>query len=310
MADLGDRIEEAKYRVIEEEKADSFDTSVKATAAASSSNLPATLESLMLTRHPLMQTKITPEIEKIQTELQVDKELGLKAQAASTSRKSLIHDIDELTKSNNYFQVTKPLLRRLFQMNRLFLTCLLTNIRQFRKAFASSCMIPVMLSILTLGSIPLLVWASAVVFGSTCTWMHITEGFFVVFGWIGAIITGCFAVYHWAHVTMEWETVDVELMSKALSDVDVSIPLGAKLKVLEAKRTEIFENFIYVHPLFSVNQHVIDVKKYIPRVTLDPAILGVTKDGRMYMIVYWDLKHDVEHVLNQIKDFKKFKVAV
>lgn len=95
------------------------------------SNLPATLATFELARHPLMKEKVTPDIEKIQMELEIDKELGLPMQAERTSNKALSTDIDELTKSNNYFQVSKGLLEKLFSIRQLQFDCWGANITTF-----------------------------------------------------------------------------------------------------------------------------------------------------------------------------------
>ena len=82
------------------------------------------------------------------------------------------------------------------------------------------------------------------------------------------------------------------------TNVEVKCP-----KCGEEKKTGIFEDFIFAQPEFFVENKTVE-----PRIKIDPAILGMTKDQRMFMIVYWDVEHDVEHVLTQIDAFKKFKL--
>jgi hypothetical protein len=103
---------------------------------------------------------------------------------------------------------------------------------------------------------------------------------------------------------MEYEVLKVKLDMTPLKKVDMKIPYGAKLKVQEAAKTGIFEDFVLAKPVFSVEQKeiIIDLKP-------DPAILGITKDSRMFMIVYWDIQKDKEKVLKEIHRFRKYKLT-
>jgi hypothetical protein len=105
-----------------------------------------------------------------------------------------------------------------------------------------------------------------------------------------------------------------------LSEATMKIPYGAKLKTAEAKRTGIFKEFAIVYPKFQVGEKVVNVgggkirgldgstAKFFQSLNVDPAIVGITDDKRYFMVVYWDVQHDVERVLDEIEDFKKFKL--
>jgi hypothetical protein len=300
----------AKFSLVKEleEDEESFYKFVSNTTT-SSSNLPATLDTFVLDRHPLMAGKVSPEIEKFQKELDIDKKLGLQAQAEGTAKEALVADINELTKSNNYIQVSRSILEGLFHITSLRMLCLLTNIQSFVKGLFPNCLTPSIMSAATLVAIPLLMFFSAKIFSGSTSWLNYSLCIGVCLAWMGLIVFGIFSVKQWVAFKMAWDSINVNLVSQSLSTVAIKIPMGAKLKVLEAKETGIFEDFVYAYPMFSINRKEIEVRKYIPKINIDPAILGVTKDQRMYMIVYWDVKKDIAHVLQQVKDFRKFKVT-
>lgn len=88
-----------------------------------------------------------------------------------------------------------------------------------------------------------------------------------------------------------------------VKDTMIEIPRIAKLKMKEAKDSELFEAFTIAHPQFRVDRQI-----YAPTFKLDPVILGVTKDSRMFMICWWDIQKDIDKVLKNINLFKKFKI--
>jgi hypothetical protein len=81
-----------------------------------------------------------------------------------------------------------------------------------------------------------------------------------------------------------------------------------KLKLKEAKDSGLFEGFSIATPEFHTNRVNYKPRFHLPEVK-DPAILGITKDNRMYMIAWWDEKRDIDRVKMNIKKFKKFKIA-
>jgi hypothetical protein len=292
-------VEEGKFTVVDE----------KDSKTSKALIIPSTLDGFDISRHPLAKEKVTPEIEKIQKELEIDKKLGLAPQAVMTANQALSLDINELTKSNNYMEVTPSLLGRLFNITRLKLMCWTTNVKSFFEALLPDCLTPVVSSVICLALVPLFAFLSSKCFMHHPSWIVVSECVGIIIGWgLNATLAG-FAIYKWVNLNIVWDSINVKVNTQLLSTVTAKIPMGAKLKVLEAQETKIFDEFIYAYPLFSIEKREIDVKKYIPRINIDPAILGRTKDDRMFMIVYWDIKRDVEHVIEQISEFRKFKVT-
>lgn len=310
MIDLdGRNISDGRYRDVKEDE-DFLKADALLRSSTNKSNLPACLSAVTLDRHTLLKEKASPEIEKLQMELEIDKELGLMSQAENTAKKALKLDIDELTKSNSYFQVSKSLLERLFSIRQLRMMCWSANIEAFFNALFPPCLNATILTAMTVVASPILIMLSVHFFGHVSTTpFNVIMITATCLGWISVVVSSGFAIQQWSKVKIGWDAIDVRLNSVPLITVKEKIPLGAKMKVLEAKRTNIFEDFVYVHPLFSVERKEIEVKKYIPRIQTDPAILGVTRDKRMFMVVYWDVKNDVERVIKEINDFKKFKVV-
>ena len=138
--------------------------------------------------------------------------------------------------------------------------------------------------------------------------LALTLGFGNVFAWIGMLILLICGIGTWDKKKLSYFIIAVKVDTIPLSSVSSPIPYGAKLKVLEAKKTGIFKDFVFATPEFVIESknHIIDMKKNFPQI--DPAILGVTEDKRMYMIVYWDLDKDVEKIIKNINDFKKYKL--
>jgi hypothetical protein len=278
-------------------------TVVPESKRSSSDNLPATLESVQLIRHNLLRGQNSSDIEKIAEELDLDKKLGLNCQAEITSESSLKRDIDELTSSKDYFQVSKGLLEKLFSISMLQRKCYFHNLKKYwssfiKTGFSDGMLIAALIfAIAVTPSIKYIIWTSV-----NIKW---DSGHGILCSVLGMIMAILFIVtiISWAQLKFSYETMRVKLNTKPLREVKKKIPYGAKLKVLEAQTTGIFEDFIFAQPEFFVENKTVE-----PRIKIDPAILGMTKDQRLFMIVYWDVEHDVEHVLKQIDAFKKFKL--
>ncbi|MDD5649650.1 MAG: hypothetical protein PHF86_04420 [Candidatus Nanoarchaeia archaeon] len=270
-------------------------------------SLPAKLETLSLIRHKQMTGKSDKIIENISSELEIDKKLGLKNQAELTALKALNHDINELTSSRDFFEVSQDLIKKLFQINKLKRKCFINNIVSKINAFFITGALPLSIHLFMLLTIyPILkfsMWIWPAVHQTPTTGL-ITLSVFNCISWIcmlGLLIAG-FTL--WEGRSIEYTLIDVNINSIPLSKVTDKIPYGAKLKVLEAKETGIFEDFVFITPEFvsSVKHHNVSFP------SVDPAILGVTTDKRMYMIVYWDIEKDVAKVVKEIEHFKKFKL--
>ena len=95
--------------------------------------------------------------------------------------------------------------------------------------------------------------------------------------------------------------LNVEFKIEDIKETTVRIPKGAKIKLLKAVKSKIFDEFVIAYPKFA---------KTIKHIYPDPAILGKTTDGRMYMIVYWDVKKDVDKTPTAMEAYLKYKIEV
>jgi hypothetical protein len=270
------------------------------------SNVPATLQTFQLYRHDLCQGKNNNDIEKIAKELEIDKQLGLKAQCELTAEAALQKDIDELTSSKDYVQVSKLLLEKLFGIGKLRMICTWHTIKSFIRGMLRDAKTPLILFTIVLAMIyPMCVW-SGMTIGKPASPSIVTAGLFVVLGWVLLVIFAIYGIRDFVeNVKIKYDSLEVALDMKSLSSVDTRIPYGAKLKVLEAKETGIFRDFVYASPKFSAETKIWQNTLHI---NIDPAILGVTQDERMFMIVYWDIKKDKERIIKEIHQFRKFKI--
>ena len=260
-----------------------------------------------LVRHELRIGNDDPVIKDLSEELIVDKELGLTEQAEITMTKALQHDIDELTSSNDYFEVDQNTLKKLFQINNLRRKCLWSNIISAIKGFIVAGFLPLSLHMFVLASIyPMImysqwIWTTAPTYPTSLLVLAAT---FNVISWIGIIVILFWSIFAWSGKRIKYSVLEVDIDMKPLKSVRERIPYGAKLKVLESSKKGIFVDFVYATPKFDIN----DTLKEINFPKVDPAILGVTLDKRMYMIVYWDIEKDIAKVVKQINHFKKFKL--
>lgn len=271
--------------------------------------LPAKLETLGIPRHPLKKDTSNKDIEVIIQEMELDEELGLNQQKFLTAKKALEKDIDDLTSSKDYFEVSDDVIKKLFQIGSLQRKCLITNIKNVIKSFLTAGALPLIVNFITLALIYPMIsysrWVWSASFENPTTGMILLDVLNVL-SWIGLVVILIVGIVLWSDKELKATLLSVKLKATPLREVGEEIPYGAKLKVLEAKRTKIFEDFIYVTPEFEVK----NIKKNIfPKLpNIDPAILGVTMDNRKFMVVYWDIKKDIEKVTRQIEHFKKFKL--
>lgn len=286
------------------EQSNTIEADFKEIPPPTSSTAIATLESLQLYRHQLKQGTSNPKIQQIAKELELDKQLGLKNQAEITAESALQHDIDELTNSNNYFQVSKSLLEKLFSINSLQLKCLWYNIKSWISNFIHAS--PLQLSLISI------VATTVYPLIKLCTYLNSKPETAIIFllvllciiAWMGELVLTAIAITKWtSNFDMNYEELKVKLDMTPLKLSNIKIPYGAKLKLQEAIESNIFQDFIIARPSF-----IIERKEIHNRFNIDPAIIGVTKDLRMFMIVYWDIKKDKEKIINQINYFKKFKL--
>lgn len=295
-------------------------------------------------RHPLYSKKKKKYVKEVQKELELDAKLGLKTLSEETAKKALVKDIDELTNSRDYCEITKNGLYRLFGIRWMNLNYSVPyNIRQ---------KLGVLFQIL-LGTAKCRVLAAAaavflppaVIGYAKATWDISTRWQFLGNAAVTLSIAGLIIFTVWwlaealeykieepepvpegeegvTKYTIEPEDKDkkkvriisytkigVTLKVVPLNETEIDIPRGAKLKTAEASDTKIFRNFVIAYPKFEVERHRLEIKeKIIPRVKLDPAICGVTEDNRIFMIVCWDIKRDKDKTKQSIKRFKRFKL--
>jgi hypothetical protein len=267
-------------------------------------------------RHPLMVEKTTSYVEHYQKEIEADAKLGLKKQP--TTSDLLKADILELTSSNEYYQVTPDLLRRMFNFRKLRAMCMGVNTRSFFSAFWGEIKDPFKWVLLTgglTGIFFMLFWCTAIV-----TPDHNPKGWAMLgaaLGTIGSLMGMVFTIacvveifsgrtHRGLHVS--WDILKVKLEMETIEDTSIKIPYAAKLKTIEAKEKGIFETFAIAFPKLEVErgEFRIEMPK-LPRV--DPVILGVARDKRMFLIAWWDIAHDIDKVQTNIEMFKKFKVS-
>jgi len=279
----------AEYTVIEEKK-----------------DLPATLESVRIYRHPLMEGKVTKDLAVLVDELEIDKKLGLTYQAKETADEILKKDIDELTSSKDYFQVTRKLIEKLFNIRKFRSMCFFENIKESTATIISTAGTGIAMVLGSLVALlPVLLLYS---FLSKIPEAKINTGEITLFvvnivasiGILVLFIAGWINMFYDKRYSFDYMKVDINYTP--LKEAQVKIPRGAKLKVLEAQETKIFEDFVLVTPKFVLDHKEVYFGK------IDPAILGVTKDKRHFMIVYWDIERDIERVIKDIGAFKKFKL--
>jgi len=260
-------------------------------------------------RHPLKLKDLESDyVKKAQEELEVDMKLGLKKQAQATAKTILKQDIDELTDSKDYYEVDKSTISKLFGIADLKKRCWGINIKEAVKQTIKGLALPLMFAAFTavLTTVGLGLMFSAISSGSVT--VSILSG---ILG-LGAITTLCYGIYFLTQRTsFEYTFIGVGTDVEPLEDTEVKIPYGAKLKALEAKESGIFEGFAIITPQFKQTNKKFDNPFKPPEFNfaLDPAIVGITRDNRMYMICYWDLAKDKEKVIDDIEHFKKFKIS-
>lgn len=259
-------------------------------------------------RHPLINKSDT-SIQPIIDEFELDKALGLFNQARLTSQKALAHDIDELTSNKNFFEVTPKTLEKLFNFNSLKKHCFFSNLTSSILGFFKGAILPLSLDIIALSLIYPLFRFSFYAIPWHYTPTSITIGIFNIITWIGWIILVIAGIRTWSDITIPHTILDIKLDLIKLDQVTEKIPYGAKLKIKEAQNTNLFQSFVFATPSFTtrkLNDIYNKSNKKLPK--NDPAILGVTLDQRMYMIVYWDIQKDTEKIIKNINKLKPFKL--
>lgn len=262
-----------------------------------------------LRRHPLQADKVDPQIEAIREDAVLDAELGLKKQVNHDSLRALQHDIDVLTSSRDYMEVSHAIVEKLFQIGKLRRMCWAYNLKEYVREIWLNFRLNLLF--LTAG------------FGITLLFVHLikldqgkggplvplialTALAGIVAYFLGFILAGRDLRNHLWRLNFNLNLLRVEVKTDAIENTNIPIPRGAKLKLLEAKKSEIFTGFKILWPDYHI-EHV--ERKFELRMNWDPAIVGLTADNRMFMIVSWDVANDVEKTAAKIKLLKKYKIA-
>jgi hypothetical protein len=268
------------------------------------SNLPARMEDVQLLRHKKAEQN-PAYLQEIRDDISLDVELGLENQFKIDQAKVLRKDIDSLTKSNNYFQVSKKLLKKLFKINDLRGLCFWHNLKEAILESVKGAKFPIIFALTFIFSI----WPTLAV--TTICSHHTTfvnlSGTIMLWVWIitaFCLFIACFwNSNNFGGMKFNYEFMDIDLIMEDVKNTRIEIPKIAKLKMKEAKDSELFEGFTIAYPEFSIKR-----KSFKPEFKVDPVILGVAKDNRMYMICWWDIKKDIDKVRKNIRLFKKFKI--
>jgi hypothetical protein len=229
------------------------------------SNLPATLDCVEFLRHPKAEQS-PAYLAEIKEEIALDLELGLQSQYAMDQKKILKNDIDELTKSNEYHQVSKSMLEKLFHIDELKLRCFPHNLKEAVVQSFKGGWIPLLFAGLTVILTILTIYSGS--YGNSLEAAHRPESLFMcivatLLG-MGALVCLVFIFTSafggaFGERDFEYDFIDVKLILEDIRTTSVSIPKMAKLKLKEAKDSGLFEDFTIAHPQF-----IVDHKEFHP----------------------------------------------
>lgn len=286
---------------------------------------------LIAIRHPVILNKEVFYAKKFEEELLLDHELGLTNQVMIDSKKFFSKDVDELTRTEDYHEVSLKVVERMFKMSLMKVGCLLHNIVEsftvtFKQFFSSLVYITI---------------CAASALGTYHVFVNGTQnGLYSILGAFSALITGVLSIsflvfaiaepFSKVHsievprrddddftdtrtisvkgIKLDFFFLKVFLKIESVEETELSIPMGAKLRMLEAKKTGIFEGFSIAYPVLEkrhVKYHRFLKQREQPT---DPVLLGITKDNRFFLIAWWDIKKDIDRVQKDLKILKKFKV--
>jgi len=248
-------------------------------------------------RHPLMKGKETDYFKKEKERHEIASELGLENQVTHSVLNVYQQDIEKLTDSKDYVEVSNNTLEKLFQFRKLKNMAIINNIKNILNSEVKWCF--------ALLAITIVSWVgfttvfpkeptSAVTLVFSLIWIILNIGTS-----IGVIIL---PIFIGTELGFNFNIISVNLRKDSVKETKIKLPYGALLKLKEAKESAIFKYFIVASPDIRIERKTIK----IPR--LDPAILGITEDSKQFLICYWDIKGDFDRAEAEIERLKKLKI--
>jgi hypothetical protein len=245
-----------------------------------------TAVAIPLARHPLMSDKKMEYVKDIQEEADLDRHLGLNHQVRMDELDMIRHDIDELTKSTDYVEVSNKDIENLFGIGWIKVRCFVSTLVIFFKSPLGICL-EVTAAFLLMG-----------IFG-----VHTDNHKLAVIGFSAMTLVLVGILVQCATEGFEVYRVKVSMRRERIQDTIIRLPIGAKLKLKEAVDSKLFLRFDIVDPKIDVTSETLRAPR---KMVVDPAIIGLTPDNRQFLIVCWDAENENLKV-NQ-KNFKKLKL--
>jgi len=249
------------------------------------------LPTIPMERHPLMKGRNTDYFEKEKDRHKIASELGLKNQVTHSILNVYQQDIEKLTDSKDYVQISDATLKNLFGIGKLKAKAFGNNIGRF---FNSNAKWPLLAGVGAIGGLVL-----AAGFPSMSPFLGIPLAVIILL-----LIVTCVGslIQYSVDGKFTFEFISVELKKEPIERTIIKLPYGALLKLKEAKESNIFKDFIIASPEVKTEEYTIRI------LGNDPAILGITEDARQYLICYWDIKGDFDRAEAQIERLKKLKI--
>lgn len=254
-----------------------------------SSNLPSL--PFVLWRHRNMSSVETEQSKQAKDELELDKELRLENQAKMTAAEVLSDDINKLSEKHGYPFITGEKIRQLFEVDKLTKQVERSNVTTTIISHFINISGPIILSVV--------LYIFAILLLSLMIYtFNIGTLLLTIMGFSVAI---CYHLWVAEKYTMnkvkhnKRKLENINCFTDLVKSTSVRIPRKAKEKMLEAHKLGIFEDFSIVH--VSKNQK-----------TVDPAILGITQDGRTMLICWWVTQE--EPTTQNMADYNSLKIEV
>jgi len=254
---------------------------------------PAPLPMILMDRHPLMNGKRTKVYAKENKRYQRAKKLGLVNQMKASVETVYNDDMNRLTKKKGYKRVTEEVLMQLFEIPRLKRLALKRTLQNIWASNLKYCIMACLFSTAY--------WViTNPIYDSSSVWFLPA----IIFGAIATGLSlGSFILLRNGQRGWEFPVAKVALATANLDETSIRIPDRAMAAYEKAKGTGIFKDFKLRFPTTKIEKVSVNI---IPE--LDPAIVGLTGTGKMYMICYWDIKQDIDIAEARINELKPFKI--